>query len=105
MNNHGLRVMGSDELFDLWWTSRDGGARTSNSKLTAQKLFELKWSIAEAQSRTSAFASIIAEKLQAGEDTEDLERRMLDELDKLLELRLDYGALSFLSGTYDDPVK
>jgi hypothetical protein len=95
--------LGSDEPFQFWWISRNADAQPADPKATTQKLAELQRGIVEGQSRTSAFATIIAEKVRASEDTEELERRMLAELDKLLTLRLDYRPLCFLSGTHGDP--
>ncbi len=95
--------MGFDGPFELWWMGRNAGAPPAEPKDAAQKLAELQRGIVEGQSRTSAFATIIAEKVRAGDDTEELERRMLAEMDRLLTLRLDYGALCFLSGTHGDP--
>lgn len=103
ISNRGSRAIGSNEPFELWWISRNAGTPSADPKAAAQKLAELQRGIVEGQGRTSAFATIIAEKVRVGEDTEELERRMLVELDKLLTLRLDYGALCFLSGTHGDP--
>lgn len=101
--NPALRAMGSDDPLNVEAASHKGGAQPADPKAAAQKLSELQRGIVEGQSRTSAFAAIIADKVRAGEDTEVLEGRMLAELDKLLTLRLDYGALCFLSGTHGDP--
>ncbi|MCJ2023115.1 hypothetical protein [Methylobacterium sp. J-067] len=95
--------MGSDDPFGMGRVNHIDDAQPVDPKATAQKLAGLQRCITEGQCRTSAYASIITDKVRAGEDTEELERRMLAELDKLIVLRLDYGALCFLSGTHGDP--
>lgn len=101
---YGLRMTGSDDPIVMKRPNDAGNAQAADPKTAAQELAKLRRSIAEAQNRTSAFATIIADKVRAGENTEELERKMLAEMDRLLILRLDYGALCFLGGTHGDPI-
>lgn len=94
--------MGSSDPIRRGQASYKDIAQPIDPKATAQMPAELKRRITEGQRRTSAYSSIIADKVRDGEDTEESERSMLAELDKLMVLRLDYGALCFLSDSHDD---
>lgn len=58
--------------------------------------------IVEAEIRVDALAAVISNTVRAGREPAELEQRWAAEMDRLLDLRSDYSALCFLSGSIDE---
>ena len=67
-----------------------------------KRLAEIRRAITEIELRTTVLASIISDMSRAGEDATEAEKHFAAALDKLMELRLDEGALKFLKQSSED---